>query len=121
MALALARSKALGFELNENLRMEIVWCLTEIGKLEDLRNDAIHTPVYENHKGKIVAWFELGHPRAKGLANKDLLLEFAWFYDAAVVLRQYCGELSGFVGRSDGSAPTRPKLPNRASAALKVS
>jgi hypothetical protein len=113
MILSLVELQALGYDLSANLRTEIVWCLREIGKLEDLRNNVIHSPVYEDHTGKVVAWHELGNPRAKGLANKDLLKEIGWFYDTAVVLRQYCDGLSDCVGRPQKSLSTRPTLPNR--------
>ena len=115
MIVSLVKLEALGYELNTNLRTEFLWCLVEIGKLEDLRNNAIHSPVYEDHTGTIVAWYELGHPRAKGLANKDLLKEFGWFYDTTVVLRQYCDRLSDCVRRPHEPLPTRPTLPNRGS------
>ena len=113
MIKSLAKLEALGYDLKSELKAEIIWCLKEIGNLELLRNSAIHSPVYEDHKGAIVAWYELGHPRATDLANRDLLKEFGWFYDAAVVLRQYCEQLSDAVRRPHEPLPTRPDLPIR--------
>ena len=112
---SLAKLEALGYELESDLRADILWCLKEIEKLEDLRNYAIHSPVYQDHIGTIVAWYELGHPRAKNLANKDLLKEFGWFYDTTVILRRYCEQLSDSVCRPNEPRASRPALPNRGS------
>ena len=120
MIASLVKLQALGYDLPTNLRTEILWCLSEIGKLEDLRNNVIHSPVYEDHTGKVVAWFELGNPRAKGLANKDLRKEIGWFCDTAIVLRQYCDGLADCVRRPHQPLSTRPTLPNRGSLSTTV-
>lgn len=106
-----------GRELNEALKDEIRWILSEVKKLEDLRNDAVHSPILVNDAqpgGVGVAAQLFGHQRAKKLANKDLVREFRWFYDAVVVLRDHAATISvGWDGTTHAALPERPPLPNR--------
>jgi hypothetical protein len=109
---ALIKLEVLGYNLDSRLRTEVLWCLKKIENLEDLRNNAVHSPVLFTDEG-VVAWHHLGNPRAKGLANKDLVHEFNWFYDSAVVLRQYCEYLTDCVHFARKVDIERPALPNR--------
>ena len=112
MIVSLVKLNALGFQLNNNLRKEILWCLNEINNLEDLRNNAIHSPVLFD-SGTVTAWHHLGNLRAKNLSGKNLLTEFRWFYDSVIVLREYCEKLTDCFHRPDNPIPRRPVLPNR--------
>jgi hypothetical protein len=109
---ALIDLRVLGHNLPTNIRCEIKWVLHEARKLEDTRNDALHSPLL-SEKGTVFAWYQLGHARAEKLANKDLLKVFGWFYDTVIILRQYTELLSDAIGQPNEPLPKRPSLPNR--------
>lgn len=114
MIAALVNLRAMGHDIPEECRDEITWLLGQVNSLEDMRNDALHSPMF-NSGNDVFPIHELGHKRAKKLAKKDILFEFGWFYDSAVVLREYAAELSWYLPRKRLSEPLpeRPSLPNR--------
>ncbi len=113
MIVSLVSLNVLGYKISKNLRKEILWCLGEIKKLEDLRNDAIHSPVLLDEKSNVIAWHHLGNERAKKLADKDLVSEFRWFYARVIILRQYCECLAKSLRFPNETLIARPTLPNR--------
>lgn len=98
---------------------DLSWLLQEADKLEDKRNDAIHSPLVfldfdgdPTLKGYVIPFDAFGNPRALKLAQKDLLAEFRWCRDASIVLRHFATDLYDAVAARD-AWPDRPSLPNR--------
>lgn len=118
MIKSLAHLNAMGHDVPQHLRTEITWILGRIDTLEDMRNDVLHSPMF-NSGDAILPAHELGHQRAKKLAGKDLLFELTWFYDTAITLRDYAVQISSHLRRPSGlsgALPERPQLPNRGDA-----
>ena len=98
----------------------------EVDKLEDARNTAIHSPLLAKSDSNVLILglsipirsvapnLGLKNFRATKLAQKDLLTEFRWCRDAALLLRDYALSLdfATFPGE-DYPWPDRPSLPNR--------
>jgi hypothetical protein len=106
--------RVIGHNLADNLRCEIKWVLSETNKLEDLRNNALHSPFLNSDDETVFAWHQLGNKRAVSLAKKNnLLKELRWFYDATLVLREYTESLSEAIRNPTKPVPRRPLLPNR--------
>ena len=110
---SLINLRVINYDLRPEMRQELKWVLTEATKLEELRNNAVHAPLLEESNGKVIAWHQLGNRRAKGLAGKELLKEFNWFYDTILVLREYAAVLERIMWNANESLPPRPKLPNK--------
>ncbi|MFZ0845261.1 MAG: hypothetical protein WAM62_05660, partial [Pseudolabrys sp.] len=97
-------------------REEIEWILNEATKIEDRRNDALHSPLIllgTKKKSRVVPSYHFGHTRAERLNKVDILREFRWFRDTATALRDYAGKIEGALSRLDTAWPDRPQLPNR--------
>jgi hypothetical protein len=115
MVRALAKLSALGHDIPDHIRSEILWLLGQADALEDLRNDALHSPLIRS-ESNIATIHELGHTRAKKLAKKDLLHEFNWFYNTTIVLREYVADICWYLSRKhdeNESIPKRPSMPKR--------
>jgi hypothetical protein len=107
------------------LRGDILWLLTEIDKLEDARNTVVHSPLLTQEtettivlglaipKSSVLPNLRLGNTRATKLEKKDLLTEFRWCRDAALVLRDYALTLEWATMVDETPWPDRPSLPNR--------
>lgn len=108
---------------------DVRWLLKEANKLEDVRNDVVHSPLLWLGYTQILAKFvrgegltivpnvTLGNTRAVKLAKKDLrrhlIVDFRWARNAILVLRNYAHDLR-LALLIDGRAwPGRPRLPNR--------
>lgn len=102
---------------------DVMWLLDEADKLEDARNDSIHSPlasfaadnIWAQHQGiagRIVPSVAFGNRRAIKLARKDLFTEFRWCRDASLTLRDFAGEIYEAVAART-AWPDRPSLPNR--------
>ena len=102
----------IGHNISTNIRSEVKWVLDKADSLEEARNNALHSALLSD-QGSVFAWYHLGNQRAKKLADKDLLKEFGWFYDTAIILRQYIELLGDAVGRPTEPLPERPLLLNR--------
>ena len=113
MLRSLAESPALGNILTEDAKKEVSWILKRADALEEIRNNALHSPLFQSGDDPVVPHHELGHRRAKHLANKDMLKEFRWFYDTATILRDYALDLQAAIQLPSISWPDRPDLPNR--------
>jgi hypothetical protein len=96
---------------------DIEWICKKADSLEDLRNDALHSPLWaqERAPGKTIvsAWVGLGHVRAQKLLNKDLLAEFRWFRDAAMLLAEFAHEVDRSLSDYMRPWPKRPAWPAR--------
>ena len=112
MLRAVINLKVIGHHIPTKIRSEFKWVLDKADSLEEARNNALHSPLLSD-QGSVFAWHQLGHQRAKKLANKDLLKEFGWFYDTAITLRQYIELLGDAIKHPTEPLPERPILPNR--------
>jgi len=121
------------------LRMtaDLEWVLAEIDKVEDARNDAVHSPLTVTPEGevlgilipgredkvrlsvtvnKVVPRIAFDNRRALKLLNKDLLTEFRWCRDMSLALNEYVGAVYEAVAANPAESdawPSRPPLPNR--------
>ncbi len=110
---ALIGLNAISYNINTKLRDEIEWVLKQTTNLEELRNNLLHSPVLDE-KGVVFAWYHLGNRRAAGLAGKDVLFEARYFYESAIILREYTEKLIRVLQQEPSfSLPGRPSLPNR--------
>jgi hypothetical protein len=110
---AIVSLDAIGQIVKGPLRRELKWILKETSNLEEIRNNALHSPFLKNHDGSISSWHHLGNKRAKNIANKDVILEFTKFYDRAVALRDYAEAVRECIGREHIELPSRPVLPTQ--------
>ncbi|MBO6781989.1 MAG: hypothetical protein JJ899_01735 [Alphaproteobacteria bacterium] len=113
MLRALAATKALGNAIPHNIKPEIIWLVGQVDKLEDFRNDVLHSPFLISDGETVSPSWQSGHRRAKKLADKNLLKEIDWFYDASLVIRDYAWELDRAIRVHPEPLPKRPKLRNR--------
>jgi hypothetical protein len=106
---------AINYNIPSKLRDEMLWVLDQATRIEDLRNDLLHSPVLLGDDKKPFAWHHLGNYRAKKLAGKDLLREARLFYDHVIILREYTEKLHEAYRRqgSEVRLPRRPSLPSR--------
>lgn len=111
------------WQLTKKHKDELNWLLERARALADVRNDAIHSPLFavdksfyggEQRSGEKIApaWW-LFNPRAGKLAErKSLLAELRYCRDTAIALSDYAREMdAALVNRR--TWPDRPLLPNR--------
>jgi len=100
-----------------NFERDIQWICSRADVLEDIRNDALHSPLWaqEQDPGNIVVapLVALGHVRAQKLLNKDLLAEFRWCRDAAVLLADFAFRVDRSLADYMTPWPQRPSWPAR--------
>jgi len=118
---ALAESPERG---RPRLWTDVKWLLDECEKLEDARNDALHSPLVWFGDSPLAqltgaipsvrpATF-LGNPRADKLNKRsDLLAEFRWCRDKAITLADYAHLLELAISSQRYAWPEKPQLPNR--------
>lgn len=107
-----------------DVRREILWLLRKVESVEEVRNNAIHSPLMSTieeaslnaikwpRRVHAFTWF--GHRRARKLAKTlDLLMTFVWCRDTALTLRDYAAEIESHLTGAQSSLPERPVLPNR--------
>lgn len=106
------------------LEADALWLLKEAGKLADARNDAVHSPLYEVDKSlygmgntpgvKVAPAWWLSNPRALNLSkHTDLLAEFRYCHDTAIVLSDYGQALNNALVNRGQPWPRRPTMPTR--------
>jgi len=97
---------------------EIKWICGQANSLEDMRNDALHSPLWAYKRGELGIIVQpvggLGHIRARKLASKgDILREFRLCCESARILTAYSQEMQDALGDYRQPWPERPPLPNR--------
>jgi len=104
---------------HRRIREEIKWLLDRINSLAEQRNNAIHAPLIfvrqstDPSVGTIIPATFFGNPRAKNLVGKDLLKEFNWYRQMAVVLGSHALRLKFYLRKVEGAPwPDRPLLPS---------
>lgn len=103
---------------------EILWLIKKTDSLENSRNNVIHSPlthlkpnalaIASGIKTGVVPDQIFGNARAANLKEKDLIIEFRWCRDAAIVLRDYAVSIQETLMTAEPLTwPRRPSLPNR--------
>jgi len=109
-------------ELGAKIFAEIHWINGQARRIEDARDDALHSPLWGFERGQretlVVPVTGLGHRRAQKLseAKRGLLAEFRWCRDASLALTNYVKDIDELLSRDPLpilSWPDRPVLPNR--------
>jgi hypothetical protein len=115
MLVAALKSKIDLHPLHSKMSDDVIWICGQANTLEDLRNDAIHSPLWGSPAGKgasVQPLATFGNVRASKLLNKNLLAEFRWCRDSATRLRDFAMKIDAALsGRAPW--PDRPKLPAR--------
>jgi hypothetical protein len=100
--------------------VDLRWSLDRTDGLAEERNNAIHAPcsLYiggaQGGGSEMGASFYLGHPRAKKLLGKHLLVEFDWCERYSETLSEFTGKLETTVAfPTTYPWPDRPLLPTR--------
>jgi hypothetical protein len=121
MLLAAVKAQLDLHPLHSKMNEDITWICQQADRLEDGRNDAIHSPLWATPLGagtSIRPVAGLGNVRATKLLNENLLAEFRWCRDLATVLRNFAMQIDAALsGRA--SWPARPKLPARPATNIK--
>ncbi len=129
---SLLRALHAEYPAKPRMKADLEWFLTEIDKVEDARNDAIHAPLTFEPKPrvqyfmsvtggttartKIVPSTAFDNRRALKLLNKELLTEFRWCRDMSIALSKHASEIYDAIAanpRESNAWPARPTLPNR--------
>jgi hypothetical protein len=101
----------------ERMTADLKWLCGEIDRLEDIRNDALHSPLAATLGPGIARTVRpmtgLGHVRAQKLAERNLLTEFRYCRDSALILGVFAYELDQSLSFAGLAWPDKPALPNR--------
>lgn len=93
---------------------KIKWLLGQVDRLEQLRNDIVHTTLIRDASNIVQVSCEDGASRAARLRSRpDLLAEIHWCRDVALALRDYVLDLDRALESVHGTLPDIPSLPNR--------
>lgn len=96
---------------------DVKWLCERTDALEDLRNDALHSPYWGFIRGPsdivIMPNINLGHVRAKKLFPKNLLTEFRYCRDSAIRLSRFAWQMDLALSDHTRPWPDRPALPVR--------
>jgi len=96
---------------------DIIWMCGQINSLEDIRNNALHSPLFarRDDNGAVIVrpLVEFGHVRAQKLLKKDILFEFEYCRDCSVLFTNFANWLALHIDIEGLRRPTRPSLPNR--------
>jgi hypothetical protein len=119
-AMLRAKVKAINLERSKTLPEapdDLIWLLDCADELAEDRNNAVHAPcsLYINGSGsEMGAAFFNGHPRARKLMGKELLVEFAWCESYAETLSRFTGMLGTAIAFPERFPwPRRPKIRSR--------
>lgn len=111
----LAVSPAIGIEIPEDIREQITWVCGRCQNLIDVRNDLLHTPFGIN-SGNVFSYHLGAHERAMKYATKyEALEDCAWFFQAAIILRDWSDSLDDALTHRDYTLPNRPEWQDRPS------
>jgi hypothetical protein len=104
------------------MQTDIKWLLVKAEKLEDVRNNIIHSPLLDfdaisagflSRNAGIQADDLTKNPRALKLATKNLLPEISWCRDMATTLRDYALLIDEVIWDKHEPWPSKPPLPPR--------
>lgn len=114
MLQAAITTNALGYELKNKTREEILWVLNRSQKLANDRNNALHVPLVRAAEGEVVSFFGLGNQRALNLKDNNLERLFSCVYEDIMILSGYVDGIEESIRRPQIDFPIRPRLTNRA-------
>lgn len=104
-------------KIDPKISEDIIWMCGKINVLEDIRNDALHSPLFakRDDNGAIIVrpLTQFGHVRAQKLATKKILFEFEYCRDCAVLFTNFTDLLDLYISLDFLKPPARPVLPNR--------
>jgi len=96
---------------------DVLWLCSRADSLEDTRNDIVHSPLWGYQRGPdeiiVMPVIGLGHTRAQKLFERNLLADFRWCRDAALLLTKFAGEMDRALSDDTLPWPERPAWPNR--------
>jgi hypothetical protein len=116
---AMLRSKVNATNSQRSTRLpeaadDLKWLLDSADDLAEERNNAVHAPcsLYINgSRSEMGAAFFNGHPRARKLMGKELVVEFAWCEAYAETLSRFAEMLANAIAFPDRfSWPEQPKI-----------
>jgi len=110
--------------LNPRAIDDVKWLCGQIDTLEEGRNNAIHSPLHNFQLSGLIDGFPdgvqpnttRGNNRAMKLKDKNLLTEYRYVRDAAIILRDFAEAIEECWNWTAGKPhtwPERPSLPNR--------
>jgi hypothetical protein len=113
---AAQEDQCLGKHAAPELYDRLKWVMDKATEVEDVRNTCLHSPIwgYKRSDNEVIVMpiTGLGHIRARRLFERNLLAEFRWCRDAAIILRNYAAELDEAMKRGIGPWPAIPKWPD---------
>jgi hypothetical protein len=116
MLLAAAKSNYMG-AVPVGFISNIKWLHDQALRIEDARNDALHSPLWAYERGPnqtiVMPVIGLGHVRAQRLFEKHLLSEFRWCRDASLTLTEFAYAMDASLSDFSKPWPDIPELPNR--------
>jgi hypothetical protein len=109
---------------------DLTWILDEADKLEEIRNNAVHTPLVwvgkhpafgeyllAQHNIDVIPNLILSNKRAITVTKRDLrnrlVDDYRWAREATVVLCDFVGRIGNAMNIEGATWPHRPSLPNR--------
>lgn len=106
------------------LKDDVVWVLNQADRLEDARNNAVHSPllllaargsIFEGMFPNVIPNPMLSNKRAVRLirSQRELLDEFRWCRDATLELRDFALRIKLALTVENYVWPDRPRLPSR--------
>lgn len=112
------------------LAEDLNWVIGKVGDLAKARNAAIHSPLtivsgkandlarfmwpdFPDGPDQVVPVYITGNRLALRLLQRDLLAEFRWCRDSALVYRDFVAQINRALGPSEHPWPDRPSPPTR--------
>jgi hypothetical protein len=96
---------------------DVKWLCDRTTSLEDLRNDALHSPYWGNiiRESEVIVMpnINLGHIRAQKLFPKNILTEFRYCRDSAIFLSKFAWKMDCALSDCTLPWPDKPVLPAR--------
>jgi hypothetical protein len=128
-----AASNATGAEIRgfPKLATDLIWVVKKVDDLSVSRNAIIHSPLTivsgkanelaqylwpdfrSDEPDRVVPVYMTGNQLALRLSQKDLLAEFRWCRDSALVYRDFVAHINRALGSAGYSWPNRPAPPTR--------
>ena len=121
----LESAAVMAFGRKSKFVIELKWALGKMNRLEDSRNDAVHTPYAISMGGdegfQFIPYVWSESPRAKALWDRDLKLEFASYLKNIDSITKFARALGKMIHAPalDPAWPKRPSLPRPAQAQVK--
>lgn len=106
------KSNAIGIKISKELRGEINWLIDQTDKLEDTRNDLIHT-TFGIYEGTPFALHLGQHKRGLKFEGRDIQADADWLFSQLTLLSCYAEKLINLAHKPGQMLPQRPVLLKR--------